>query len=466
MNYNDLQFWVTLFLCILISLGLRSLIKHFFPENKEKLDTILLSSTSLVLFFFCDRLSCFIFLVEGLVTFFLLKISVNFSYKKKKYIAIVNILFILNGLFFYKYSDFILNQIFMLNIFVAKQKIPIGISFYSFQLIAFIIDTIRAPSSRLPPLSRFLSFFSFFPQIVAGPIERGKDLLPQLKSFNYSFSIDKLLTAFPLIVTGLFYKVVIADNIVTFINTSQTNNAYLIWFSLILFSFRLYFDFAGYSLIAVGLGKLFGINLTYNFLAPYMARNISDFWRKWNVSLMSWFRDYLYIPLGGNKGRLWVVPLATVWIISGIWHGAGWNFLLWGLLHCLYLIFYRLTKQHINVSEHIGIVVTYAAVTFAWLFFYEQDLSVTLIKLNALLSPLSYSSLALNSALNQYSTGEILPLISILFMAISIFASEYMHRHDPNPYSGLLSYRMSLFFLILIPMLRPSAPSSFIYFAF
>lgn len=235
--------------------------------------------------------------------------------------------------------------------------LPVGISFYTFHGLSYVIDTYN---NRIKPEKDFVDyavFVSYFPLLVAGPIERATHLLPQIKrkrTFNYAQASDGLRQ----IIWGLFKKVVIADNCAVYVNTVfDQYSSYLsstLVLGLLFFSFQIYGDFSGYSDIALGTSKLFGIDLLRNFSFPYFSRNIAEFWRKWHISLSSWFRDYLYIPLGGNSGSLLTKIRNTfiVFLVSGFWHGANWTFIFWGSLHALYFLPLLILQKKSILSRH------------------------------------------------------------------------------------------------------------------
>ncbi|MCS4044609.1 D-alanyl-lipoteichoic acid acyltransferase DltB (MBOAT superfamily) [Salinibacter ruber] len=282
--------------------------------------------------------------------------------------------------------------------------LPVGISFYTFQTLAYTIDVYRGKQKPEHHLGRFALYVSFFPQLVAGPIERSQRLLPQFrqpKSFDYQRVVDGL----KLMVWGFFKKLVIADRLAIYVNEVYgAPEAYGAWPALVatyFFAFQIYCDFSGYSDIAIGAAQVMGYNLMENFRRPYHAKSINEFWHRWHISLSSWFRDYLYIPLGGNRvpKRRWYFNLFTVFVISGLWHGAAWTFVVWGALHGGYLILGIVTKDfrdtmwdqlerfadpveghtvagwsHLipsipNLRRYISVVVTFHLVLFGWIFF-------------------------------------------------------------------------------------------------
>lgn len=270
--------------------------------------------------------------------------------------------------------------------------LPVGISFYTFHGLSYVIDIyynrIRAEKNFID----YALFVSFFPLLVAGPIERATHLLPQIKTqrkFDYHQAVDGLRQ----ILWGLFKKVVIADSCAVFANdifqnyTDYSGSTLLI--GAFFFAFQIYGDFSGYSDIALGTAKLFGINLLRNFAYPYFSRDIAEFWRRWHISLSSWFKDYLYIPLGGSKGGNWIKIRNTfiIFIVSGFWHGANWTFIFWGLLNAVFIIPSILLKTNRvnidiaakgrllpNLNELLSILITFLLTTFAWIFFRAENI--------------------------------------------------------------------------------------------
>jgi alginate O-acetyltransferase complex protein AlgI len=280
--------------------------------------------------------------------------------------------------------------------------LPVGISFYTFHGMSYIFDIYRGQQKPVRNFVDYAVFVSFFPLLVAGPIERASHLLPQVqkpRTFNYTQAVEGCR----LMLWGLFKKVVIANNSAIIVDqifsSYQINNGFTIFIGAVLFSFQIYCDFSGYSDIASGTAKLFGFELLINFRNPYFSRNIAEFWRRWHISLSSWFRDYLYIPLGGSKnGKLKAVRNTfIIFLVSGFWHGASWNFIAWGLLHSIaflpiYILnFNRKDKYEIRVSKslknlkNIGqIILTFLIVTIAWIPFrisYVRDAIEIILKI-------------------------------------------------------------------------------------
>lgn len=277
---------------------------------------------------------------------------------------------------------------------LLEVALPVGISFYTFHGMSYVIDIYRGQQRPVTDLVDYAVFVSFFPLLVAGPIERANHLLPQVqraRKFDYAQAVQGCR----LILWGMFKKVVIADSLALTVDTifenHQDHNASTLMVGAIAFSFQIYGDFSGYSDIALGTAKLFGFELLSNFRFPYFSRDIAEFWRRWHISLSSWFRDYLYIPLGGSrKGKLIAVRNTfVIFLVSGFWHGASWNFIVWGLIHALGFLPLLLMgqnrrnlsgvaaeyKRFPNFRELYQMLSTFAFVTLAWVFFRAEDLS-------------------------------------------------------------------------------------------
>ena len=283
--------------------------------------------------------------------------------------------------------------------------LPVGISFYTFHGLSYVIDIYK---NRIKVERNFVDyavFVSFFPLLVAGPIERATHLLPQIKkerTFDYSQAVDGLRQ----ILWGLFKKIVIADNCAMYANQIFNNSADMDGSTLVLgaifFTFQIYGDFSGYSDIALGTARLFGINLLRNFAFPYFSRDIAEFWRRWHISLSSWFKDYLYIPLGGSNGGNWIRIRNTfiIFLVSGFWHGANWTFIAWGFLNALFILPSIIMKTNRNnleivakgnlfptLKEVLQIIITFALTVFAWIFFRAENIEHAINYIAKIFSP-------------------------------------------------------------------------------
>jgi len=341
----------------------------------------------------------FLIILSGFIDFFAGKLIYQFP-KYKKYFLFLSLVGNIGILGLFKYSRFILEQIELLlyycdinvelieNIPEFIYVLPIGISFYTFQSMSYTIDIYRGDLVPTNNVLKFFAYLSMFPQLVAGPIVRSKTLMPQLERLKLTNEIERW-HGLKLIAFGFFKKVLLADNIAPLVNTAfvdinKTDSSLYWWMVMLGFSFQIYLDFSGYTDIARGLAKWMGFHFKMNFNHPYLSSSLREFWRRWHISLSTWFRDYVYIPLGGSKkGRfrshlnMWITM-----IISGFWHGASWNFIIWGCLHAIYLSIERLLKwpKMFNkvLTEKFAVLFIMIQIILAWVFFRAQSISDSL----------------------------------------------------------------------------------------
>jgi D-alanyl-lipoteichoic acid acyltransferase DltB (MBOAT superfamily) len=415
------------------------------------------------------------------------KIVENKRKSIKKFLLFSSIITNLGLLVAFKYFNFFIESFNSLlyalgyenlDSWTLKIILPVGISFYTFQTLSYTIDVYLKKLTPTKDFISFAAFVSFFPQLVAGPIERASNLLPQLQNkrvFNYKDSVIGMR----LILWGFFKKVVIADSLAPFVNDIFTNYYLYDGGTLILgaifFAFQIYCDFSGYSDIAIGTAALFGIRLMTNFKMPYFSRNIAEFWRRWHISLSSWFRDYLYIPIGGSRISkiISIRNVFIVFLVSGFWHGANFTFLAWGFIHALLFIPSFITgnnKKYINnsnnysrsllnkIAEPFLIIKTFFLVTFAWIFFRSDSIS------NA--ASYIYS-------INSKFTFEYDNILYPIFIVICLLSLEFFFHKFYNLYVFLFLKKKFLrrliyilTFLIIIMLIFQSKNESFIYFQF
>jgi D-alanyl-lipoteichoic acid acyltransferase DltB (MBOAT superfamily) len=303
------------------------------------------------------------------------------------------------------FADAIANFGMHVNPWTLRVILPVGISFYTFHGLSYVIDIYKDRIKAERNFVDYSVFVSFFPLLVAGPIERATHLLPQIqkkRTFDYARAVDGLRQ----ILWGLFKKVVIADQCAEFANQIFNNSADQSGSTLLLgalfFTFQIYGDFSGYSDIALGTARLFGIELLRNFAFPYFSRDIAEFWRRWHISLSTWFRDYLYIPLGGSKGGMWMKVRNTfiIFLVSGFWHGANWTFIIWGFLNALYImpsIIFNTNRNNLDIvaqgrllptaREVFQMLTTFSLTVFAWIFFRAQSVSHAFEYIGEMFSP-------------------------------------------------------------------------------
>jgi D-alanyl-lipoteichoic acid acyltransferase DltB (MBOAT superfamily) len=374
----------------------------FFCQKNLKLQNLLVVLASYVFYGWWDWrfLSLIVFstIIDYLVG---IALSKEESQRKRRLYLWISIIVNLGFLGFFKYYNFFLDNLitaftyFGTEIRASSLKIilPVGISFYTFQTLSYTIDIYKKKLKPTKDFIAFCAFVSFFPQLVAGPIERATNLLPQFyvkRKFEYHKAVDGLRQ----ILWGMFKKVVIADNCAEFANEFFNNHTEYGGSGLLLgalfFAFQIYGDFSGYSDIAIGTSRLFGFNLKQNFAFPYFSRDIAEFWRRWHISLSTWFRDYLYIPLGGSKGGIPMKVRNTfiIFIVSGFWHGANWTFIVWGALNAIYFLPLLLTNKNRSnigvVAENrlipslqdiLKITLTFLLTLLAWVFFRADSVS-------------------------------------------------------------------------------------------
>lgn len=358
--------------------------------------------------------------------------------------------------------------------------LPVGISFYTFHGLSYIIDIYKDRIKAERNIIDYSLFVSFFPLLVAGPIERATHLLPQIKvkrSFSYPMAIDGLRQ----ILWGLFKKMVIADNCAIYANqifaSYETQPGSSLLLGAIFFTFQIYGDFSGYSDIAIGVAKLFGINLLKNFNYPYFSRDIAEFWRRWHISLSTWFRDYLYIPLGGSQGGNWMRIRNTfiIFIVSGFWHGSNWTFVFWGLLNALYImpsIIFKTNRNNIEIvaynkalpsfKEFINILITFSLTVFAWIFFRSATIS----------DAFGYITRIFNKSIISFPVlkkSALATLILISFLIIIEWLGRRNHYGIEKLFSGsyrIVRWSFYAFIIMLIALFLQTHESPFIYFQF
>ncbi len=329
------------------------------------------------------------------------KLSITQKKSSRKLLLFTSVFVNLGFLGFFKYYNFFLeNFVDAFSFFGYSIKsnslniiLPVGISFYTFQTLSYTIDVYKKKIEPAKDIISFAAFVSFFPQLVAGPIERAKNLLPQFYK-NRNFDYYKAVDGMRQILWGLFKKIVIADNCAVFANqifdNYQDYSGSTLILGAIFFTFQIYCDFSGYSDIAIGTARLFGFNLMQNFAFPYFSRDIAEFWRRWHISLSTWFRDYLYIPLGGSRGSNYqkIRNVFIIFLVSGFWHGANWTFIVWGALNAIYFLPIMLMKRNrINtdivaknrlfpsIKELVSMIITFSLTVFAWIFFRSESVN-------------------------------------------------------------------------------------------
>ncbi len=400
-------------------------------------------------------------------------------FRRKKYL-IISLVVNLGLLGIFKYFNFFVDSFIAMGATVGldfdtpilRLIPPVGISFYTFQTLSYTIDVYRGKHDPVGKFIDFSLFVCYFPQLVAGPIERASRLLPQLAS-KRSVNLDMIKSGVLLILIGLFKKIVIADTAGADVTRIYENpgaaSSLLLYSGVLLFSLQIYGDFSGYSNMARGISRLFGIELMENFQAPYLSRNITEFWRRWHISLSQWLRDYLYISLGGNrKGKIrTLVNLMLTMLLGGLWHGASWTYVVWGGLHGVYLVIHRMISSLSvpRASSSVvfrfftmvcGVVFTFHLVSVTWVFFRAESMSQSLVYFEGLLSfrgGLDIKSLAL-------------PVLLVVLLA-PLEWIQYRKSEVTDLGSFPLPMRSMVYTMMLISIVMQSGNEiPFIYFQF
>jgi alginate O-acetyltransferase complex protein AlgI len=485
LNYSDFSFWWVLILYSIPFFTVRYLGKNY-NFWQDRFDGIGLAVMSLLLFSNTNKTSFIVFIGEVILNYLMVAWMLRRQGWQAKAIATAIILFDILVLAYFKYIVFFVEGFVGLLIhipynwqnslpFPVKNRIPPGISFYTFQMVSFVVDSFNARKKKPIGFIDYINFVSFFPQIVAGPIERKVDLFPQIESFRFKFTLDNWQLGLRWLSLGFFFKFVLGDNLFPFIELDNATNPWVIWFQAFLFTLRIYFDFAGYSFIAVGLAWFLGVRLTINFLAPYTSQSINEFWQRWHITLSTWFRDYVFIPLMGRNKQYAPFYLFLTFTLSGFWHGAAWNFILWGAYHGALLLilryvgrpFHRFLGQYIKRPQFVSWALTFASVTLGCLFFMDTDIHRLGTKILTILNPLNYSLGNLGALFGSYTINEATALGLIVFLSIAVLFLEHLAVwRQKSEYEFLLSPKISLILLGLTVLLAANTPSQFIYFEF
>lgn len=471
MLFNSIEFFIFLpivFVC------------YWSITNKNlKLQNILILIASYVFYGWWDYRFLSLIALSTVVDYFVgLGIYRSTAPNRKKLLLWISVLFNLGLLGFFKYYNFFVDSwidlldslgYHMQNSWTLNIVLPVGISFYTFQTMSYSIDIYRGNLKPTRDFIAFGAFVSFFPQLVAGPIERASNLLPQMLQRRY-FDKKDALKGFELIVWGLFKKVLIADTLAPVVNDIFNNSMDYSGGTLLLgavfFAFQIYGDFSGYSDIAIGTAKLFGFNLMLNFDFPYFSKSIAEFWRKWHISLSTWFRDYLYIPLGGSRASKTksIRNVFIIFIVSGFWHGANWTFIIWGTIHALLFIpsfLLGTNRKHLETSgsnetlllhqrilNFLKVLYTFFVVSLAWIFFRADSLK----------SAIEYITNVRSLDLNPNS----FIILSDIILVLLLIMLDYMRKKN-------LKFPKLVWVILIIAIiggLNRDTQTEFIYFQF
>ena len=411
----------------------------------------------------------------------------RFKGKKRLYFLIASLIANIGVLAVFKYYNFLndnlsvfLNGIGYNNVIPHLSIIlPIGLSFHTFQAMSYTIEVYRGHQKAERNFGIYALYVMFYPQLVSGPIERPQNLLHQFYE-KHSFEYDRVVEGLKLMLWGLFMKVVIADRLAIYVNAvyknAEQHSGISLLVATVFFAFQIYCDFAGYSNIAIGAAKVMGFKLMTNFNRPYFSSSISEFWKRWHISLSSWFRDYLYISLGGNRVSIprWYFNLLFVFVISGLWHGANWTFIIWGALNGFYLVFAIVTeniRKRINhallidrlprLHSLLQIVITFMLACMAWIFFRAGSLQESLYiltKICTLQGPLFIGD-------NAFFVYSVFGIVFLLFSELrtEYFNEKFLFFNHPNSWVRQVSYTLIIMLILVIGVFDGG---QFIYFQF
>jgi D-alanyl-lipoteichoic acid acyltransferase DltB (MBOAT superfamily) len=463
---------------------------YWFVFNGLKSQNILLIVASYVFYAWWDWRFLGLIILSTLVDYTIgLAIGKRRDKKSKKLLLALSVVLNLGILGFFKYYNFFIENLkegFLLfgrelDLNYLNIILPVGISFYTFQTMSYSIDIYREKIKPTNNLIAFASFVCFFPQLVAGPIERAANFLPQVQKRRI-FNLEKATDGLKQILWGLFKKMVIADNCAVFVNDIFENysgySGSTLVFGAFLFTIQIYCDFSGYSDIAIGVSRLFGFNLKKNFAFPYFSRNIAEFWRRWHISLTTWFKDYFYIPIGGSRGSKWMQLRNTfsIFLVIGLWHGAHWKFVVYGFINALHFVPYIIRGKNTkyentvahnrflpNTKELWGMFHTFVFLVFARIFFRADSLTVALEYLTTILSKSLFS---LPKIPNTRDALILLVLIAFFFV-IEWFGREKEHALE-QIMSKSKKYQRWLFYYAIIFLIFyfNGEEQQFIYFQF
>lgn len=463
MLFNDLKF-ISFFIPVLIIFYLLNMTKN------KNIKNMFLLAASYVFYAMFDAKFLLVLLYVTMVNF--LAIKRMMGSKHKKTIVTAGIVLSLLPLAFFKYTYFILNDLLGIEGQVfGKIALPVGISFFTFQALSYTIDIYREKESEQPSLLNFSLYTAFFPTILSGPIERGRSLMPQIKSLQ-TWNLNLVMNGLQLFLWGLFLKIVVADRLTTYVNSvyafPQMYGCNTIILAVILYSVQIYCDFAGYSNMAIGIGRMLGFNIRKNFNFPYFSTSLNNFWKKWHISLTSWLTEYVYFSLGGNRVKewRWVLNITIVFLVSGIWHGAALTYIIWGLINGIYQIIehYTIGKKTYNnklVNTTLGIIV-FCVFSISLLFFRAENITHALTILTCMFN--SWEPLYLGSAASIFIMMLITLLIGLAFELLLYYRKVTITESTDDAFRiGNLAFMVSM--VLLITLIGQSG-ASFVYFQF
>ena len=445
------------------------LVLYYINNNRVYRNIILLISS--LIFYSWGEPRTIIIMIITIIVNYVMAIMIEEKEKYRKLLFIVTCIFNIGILFFFKYFNFFVNDVLMLKNVTLNIILPIGISFYTFQILSYVIDVYKKEVVAQRSIINLGAYVTMFPQLIAGPIVRYQTIAKELTERKEH--VDDIAEGLRRFIIGLGKKIIIANQMAIIADKVYLSiplhdlNTMFAWIGTIAFALQIYYDFSGYSDMAIGLGKMFGFHFVENFNYPYIATSITDFWRRWHISLSSWFRDYVYIPLGGSrcsKGR-WMLNIMIVWSLTGLWHGASYNFILWGLYYGVLLMMEKLLfKKYLDKLKGINYIITMLIVLVGWVFFNSSSVDQIIYMIRNLFGFNGSFSLIL---LNNQGILYLLPYMLIAIIGMGPWINQLFIKIRNNTI-GFTIYDIYLVVILVVCLifLINNSYNPFIYFRF
>ena len=461
MLFSSLTFLLAFFPLVLVL---------YYVNNNRVYRNIILLISSLIFYSWGEPRTIIIMIITIIVNY-VMAIMIEEKEKYRKLLFIVTCIFNIGILFFFKYFNFFVNDVLMLKNVTLNIILPIGISFYTFQILSYVIDVYKKEVVAQRSIINLGAYVTMFPQLIAGPIVRYQTIAKELT--DRKEHVDDIAEGLRRFIIGLGKKIIIANQMAIIADKVYLSiplhdlNTMFAWIGTIAFALQIYYDFSGYSDMAIGLGKMFGFHFVENFNYPYIATSITDFWRRWHISLSSWFRDYVYIPLGGSrcsKAR-WMLNIMIVWSLTGLWHGASYNFILWGLYYGVLLMMEKLLfKKYLDKLKGINYIITMLIVLVGWVFFNSSSVDQIIYMIRNLFGFNGSFSLIL---LNNQGILYLLPYMLIAIIGMGPWINQLFIKIRNNTI-GFTIYDIYLVVILVVCLifLINNSYNPFIYFRF
>ena len=445
------------------------LVLYYINNNRVYRNIVLLISS--LIFYSWGEPRTIIIMIITIIVNYVMAIMIEEKEKYRKLLFIVTCIFNIGILFFFKYFNFFVNDVLMLKNVTLNIILPIGISFYTFQILSYVIDVYKKEVVAQRSIINLGAYVTMFPQLIAGPIVRYQTIAKELTERKEH--VDDIAEGLRRFIIGLGKKIIIANQMAIIADKVYLSiplhdlNTMFAWIGTIAFALQIYYDFSGYSDMAIGLGKMFGFHFVENFNYPYIATSITDFWRRWHISLSSWFRDYVYIPLGGSrcsKAR-WMLNIMIVWSLTGLWHGASYNFILWGLYYGVLLMMEKLFfKKYLDKLKGINYIITMLIVLVGWVFFNSSSVDQIIYMIRNLFGFNGSFSLIL---LNNQGILYLLPYMLIAIIGMGPWINQLFIKIRNNTI-GFTIYDIYLVVILVVCLifLINNSYNPFIYFRF